>query len=91
MVEWNGMSCLLDIRHVLEGLEGFMVKGRVKRSISKSLFYDPNISPVRIGMILQAYDAAINDLAEVAEQQAGRPNRIDDLMTEAEQVRSSLC
>ncbi|CAM9636300.1 unnamed protein product [Ascophyllum nodosum] len=33
----------------------------------------------------EAYDAAINNLDEVVEQQAGRRNRIDDLMTEAEQ------
>lgn len=36
---------------------------------------------------MQAYDNAINDLAEVALQQEGEPNRIDALMAEAERVR----
>jgi len=39
----------------------------------------------------QAYDNAINDLTEVAEQQAGRSNKIDDLMAEAERVRVCVC
>lgn len=38
----------------------------------------------------QAYDAAINNLTEVAEQQAGRPNKIDDLMTQAEKVHHTF-
>ena len=39
----------------------------------------------------KAYDAAINDLTEVAEQQAGRPNKIDDLMARAEKVCGCVC
>lgn len=48
------------------------------------------VSLLLCGDFNKAYDAAINDLDEVAEQQAGRHNKIDDLMTEAEQVYTGV-
>lgn len=52
---------------------------------------NPRYTPVYPGIqTRQAYDAAINDLTEVAEQQAGRRNKIDDLMAQAEKVRIAV-
>ncbi|CAN0191506.1 unnamed protein product, partial [Ectocarpus fasciculatus] len=68
---------LLDT--TMDQLEGFALEGLRTLMVGVKDFSEEDFEAWD-----EAYDAAINDLTEVAEQQAGRPNRIDDLMAQAE-------
>ncbi|CAM9848167.1 unnamed protein product, partial [Ectocarpus sp. 13 AM-2016] len=63
----------------MEHLEGFALEGLRTLMVGVKDFPEDDFDAWD-----EAYDTAINDLTEVAEQQAGRPNRIDDLMAQAE-------
>ncbi|CAM9989729.1 unnamed protein product, partial [Ectocarpus sp. 4 AP-2014] len=63
----------------MEHLEGFALEGLRTLMVGVKNFPEDDFDAWD-----EAYDTAINDLTEVAEQQAGRPNRIDDLMAQAE-------
>ncbi|CAN0038698.1 unnamed protein product [Pylaiella littoralis] len=68
---------LLDT--TMDHLEGFALEGLRTLMVGSKEFSEEDFEEWD-----EAYDAAINNLTEVAEQQAGRPNKIDDLMAQAE-------
>lgn len=86
------MSCLLLVLFVVQVFDQFGQTKVLHREIG-TVFKVKTTTCSFFFLLLQAYDAAINDLTEVAEQQAGRPNRIDDLMAQAEKVglRRRVC